>query len=74
MKYKIINLTTKSSPISEIDDINTAYSYLNTYGWSLSHIVMEEGLSPKFKGPFCMHCHSNEHLGVDCPERDDFAW
>ncbi len=55
-----------------IENINVAYHLLYLYDPS-THSV-EEMEIPKFKGPFCMHCHSAEHLGIDCPERDAFDW
>lgn len=69
MQYKIINTLTKASPISQINDINIAHSLLNIHDWTAEHIVVEDIPTPKFKGPFCSHCHSNEHLGINCPDR-----
>lgn len=67
--YKIVNKKNNTSPVAGID-INTAHLLYILYDPSI-YTVEEERV--KFKGPFCMHCHSNEHLGIDCPERDALA-
>lgn len=52
----------------DYDDINAAYIQTSSYDKFRLKIqyqyFVEE--APTLTGPFCMHCHSNQHLGINC--------
>ena len=66
---KLFNLFIKnSSKMCTYEDINAAYRDNDTYAPFLSWIE-ESDVTEPFKGPFCMYCKSNQHLGRDCERK-----